>query len=143
MDVLKDFGVDVKKVQEGVWVNLITREPIEEAEIGTEISAVLVARAGNRKFTQKYADRLMKSKGRRTIEDERDLKMRAEVIAETVVLDWRNLKANGEPWPYSKANMVKVVVDETYADFFEILMTIAQDASYFKLETEEAVVKNS
>lgn len=143
MDVLKDLGIDAKKVQSGVWINLATREEIEESAIGETISAVLVARAGNRKFNQQYADKLMKSRGRRAVEDDRDLRMRAEVIAETVILDWRNLKANGQPWPYSKANVIAVVVDETYAEFFELLMTLAQDVTYFRLEVNEAIVKNS
>jgi hypothetical protein len=143
MDVLKDLGVDAKKVRDGVWINLATREPLEETAIGEQISAVLVARAGNRKFNQSYADKLMKNRSRRTIEDDRDLRLRAEVIADTVILDWRNLKANGQPWPYSKANVITVVVDETYADFFDLLMTLAQDVSYYRLASQETVVKNS
>ena len=125
------------------WVMIPHVTQQEEADITESISAVKMARAGNRKFNQLYADKLMKSRGRRAVEDDRDLRMRAEVIAETVVLDWKNLKANGEPWLYSKANVVKIVMDETYADFFELLMSIAQDASYYKLETEDAVIKNS
>jgi len=147
MDILRTMGVDKKKATEGVWIKLDAEEgydEVEESEIGAD-AAVKIARADNlqyqRQLTKKLQPVVMR-KGRKPIDPEVRQKMEGEALAETVILDWRNLLLGETPFPFSVANVVRVWTDIELIAFKDRLIALINDNELFRLEFEEETVKN-
>ncbi len=145
MDILKDFGLDEKKVRDGVWIDLANGDAeIAEDKITTQ-PCIKLARADNPAFRQEYVKRMQPVLARartNTLDLGKRDRIEAEVIAETVILDWRNFQAGGEPFPYTRANCMRLLTEIKFADFKERVLGLAQDVNVFRMQMVEDIVKN-
>jgi hypothetical protein len=69
-------------------------------------------------------------------------RFQAESMYGTVIFDWRNIKAGGQDFPFSKQNLIAVFTEPQYVRFKEILAGLIQDEELFRWEQEEATLKN-
>ncbi|MFZ8393380.1 hypothetical protein ACO1MB_14085, partial [Staphylococcus aureus] len=63
-------------------------------------------------------------------------------LAKTVLLDWQNLKLNGQEVPYSEAQALQILNDPKLADFRDQVVDLASDAELFREEHLEQAEKN-
>lgn len=144
MDILQSMGIDPHKAQDGVWIRLKDDQPIDESEIGT-LPAVKIARADNlqhRKALTKRLTPLLARRRRGELELELQEQIQAESIYGTVILDWRNLEAGGEPFPCTAANVTMVWTDIRFAEFKSALEGLVSRQDLFRLENQEERLKN-
>jgi hypothetical protein len=146
VDILLDMGVDPKKSEEGVWIDLSDKtgyHAIEEAEIGAK-AAIKIGRAYNLAQKKKLAKSL--STNRKLRDRDVDVEVNARVEGEsmvgTVLLDWKNFKADGADFPFSKENVVAIWTQPQFVRFKDILQTLIVDEELFRMHTEEAALKN-
>lgn len=133
MDLRQNFGTDPTKSVEGVW-----------HEVGKGVR-VKVARLSNPKAVA-MRDRLLKPyaklsrKGK--LPDDVIEDVARKVMAEHVLVDWEGIELDGEPLPYSKENVIKVLADESLADFYDFVAELANDADSYREELDEAAAGN-
>ena len=129
---LSSFKIDKKKSLEGVW------EPLGN---GTEI---LVARIGNKKYQEAYANipkgvrRMLENK---TLADETAEEIYADVLSQTILLNWKNMNDEGKPIEYSTEAAQAML--QKYEPFRELVWELANDFQTFHDNAQTADVKNS
>ncbi len=146
MDMFESFAVDVVKLQDGVWhiIESPTYDfPCAESEIGAR-HAILIAGMDAPKYKQAINKKMKPLIMRRgmdvdPIEQERII---GECIAEHVILDWRNWTYQGQPWSYSKGEVVKIWTEPVWVRLKQRLLAIIGDEEVFKAAHEAAIVKN-
>ena len=76
------------------------------------------------------------------IPDEKAKHIFNQLIAETIITDWKGAKdpASGKEIPYSKA--ITVVENPQYHRFVEMVIGFSSDTANYKLEAKEAAAKN-
>lgn len=130
MDLKKAFATDEQKEIEGVWI-----------EIG-ENAELLIARAGNPKYN-KLLEKLQKPHRAAIARDRLPInvarKMIIEVLAETVLLDWKNIEYDGH-LEYSKENALMLLTK--LKDFRELVSDLAREEANFRAVQEEDDIKN-
>jgi hypothetical protein len=125
MDLNKVFGTDKNLEEEGVWVDL-----------GDE-SKIKIARMGNIKSRER-ATKLQKSAklaNKYSIDNfnEEDL---ADILAYSVIKDWKGIKDNGEDLPYSFENAKAMILK--YRDFRDMVVELSTEMETFrKVDIEE------
>lgn len=128
----KSFQTDESKENEGVWV------PVEKDV------AIKIARAFNKHFVQRYRN-LPRAVQKRiqdgTISSRRDEEVFCELLAETVVVDWKGFTDDGKLVPFSRDNAEKFLLK--YKEFRAFAWELANDMALFKLEENEDDAKNS
>jgi len=133
VDLKKDFGTDKDKEIEGVWFD-------SEFEGDTKC---LIARVNNPNY-MKVFNRLSKPHRRalrkQTISEEISEVIMLKTMAETILLDWKNLKEGDVEVPYTKENAYRVLKE--YRDFRDIVADLANDIEGFRIEMEEEAEKN-
>lgn len=108
--------------------------------------AIRIARAGG--ANKKYAKALVrilkpfrKAIATNTISDARQSALMAEVYAESVILDWVNVKdRDGVNMEFNKENCIKLLVDLPV--LFQQIMADAENYNNFKAIEAEEVAKN-
>jgi len=126
MDLKKAFATDKKLELEGVWHDL------------GEGAGVLIARIGNRRYqnalNKTLADnRTMIKTGLMSEEAaEKDL---CEIIADTILLDWKNIDDDGQPLPYTKENAVAMLIK--YPDFRVLVVDLAGISDNYRPATDK------
>jgi hypothetical protein len=129
---LSTFKTDESKETEGVW---------EKLDEGCEVK---VARWGNTRmveFYQRYPRVIRQRIDSGQVSDARSAEILAEVIANTILLDWKGMADEGKPVKYSVEAAVKVL--STYKDFRIVIIEIAQDFKLFHDISVGETAKNS
>jgi len=127
MDIFTSFATDAKIEVEGRWVPL------------SKDAKVLVARAGNQRFT----DRMRKLMKQNSINFEDKSKENLDLIeklvreasAETILLGWEGITYKGEPLPYSRENALKLL---EVKDFRNKIQELADQTSGYLISEIEA-----
>ncbi len=131
---LRDLETDRSLELDGVWVELGDDD-------GTQL---LVARIGNPRYNariralMKPVTHLMK---RDALPMEQQEGIVTKVMAETILLDWKNLKYKGKAVKYSTARALEMM--EKIQDFRELVLEIANSMEAYRLEEQEDDQKNS
>ncbi len=127
------FGTDPQLEQEGVW-----------CQYGT--MRFLLARAGgaNRRYGKVMMARMKPV--RRALEignlsEERSRALLADVLAETVVLNWEKVKYKKQVLEYSKENCRNLLTE--FPDLLNELHSLAQRLELYRKDSSEAAAKNS
>lgn len=130
MDIFEQYATDETKEVEGTWVD------DGDAEL-------LIARAGNRRYTKKLLklyDRHKKALDRK--DDAADAlsdNILIEVLSETILLGWKNITLKGEPLPYTPENAQKLLAIK---DFRKRVMDLSDDFDAYKVKEEADQAKN-
>jgi len=132
----KAYGQDQTKVNEGVWFDssMIPGLSMKIAKVGnTEYEKLL------RKLYKPYRKTLQKGKDLDTsITDN----IMAEVIANTIVLDWKGMPGEEGDVPFSVEECMNLVLDPELREFKEEILEFADDSARYELEMDEETEKN-
>ena len=127
-DLAKNYATDKTAEQEGVW------EPLAD---GIEIK---VARIGNPNYQRIYEREIKPYRAqvdRGLMADEKFTEIIIKVLAEAVLLDWKNIEYEGKKLPYNRDNAIRILTE--LPDFrADVLFLANQQASYRAAEIEEA-----
>lgn len=133
---LSRFKTDTALEDEGVWTTI---DASSDAQIR-------VARIGNRRYRETMARRLKpyrRALRAGTLDDSVTERITAEVLAETVLLDWRGVSADGVPLPYSREAARDLLLDPAYRDFRDLVVELAGELDLYRERDLEAAEKNS
>ena len=131
---LSNLETNINFEHDGVWVDL------EDADK----TLLLIARIGNPRYnsrmrarmkTQQYALKM------KELSIEAQEAIVTEVISETVLLDWKNLKYKGKAIKYSPTRAFEIMTQ--IKDFRNLVVEIADDMETFKIVSQEEDSKNS
>ena len=132
---LNKFKLDVKKNENGVWVNI------------DETCRLLVARAGNKNYNA-MQQRLIEQ-GKKKFRNLADMPQAEQdeivntAIANTILLGWEGLEdENDKEIIYTTPKCIEVLNDPAYITFREMVIEIAQDNSKFRNDEIESVKEN-
>lgn len=131
---LKEFETDESLELDGVWVDIGDDDETQ----------LLVARVGNPTFNRMIRQRMKPFKNliqRDRLPASTQEKILTEVMAECILLDWKNLKHNGKTVKYSSATALKLMT--SIKDFRELVTEIANSMETFMKEEEAEDTKNS
>lgn len=124
-DVFNEYATDDGLENNGTWME------VGEAEF-------LVARAGNKKYTRKLSKAVDRNKRLLDRKDDAADKLSEEiligVIAETILLGWKNVAYKGEMISYSADNAKMLLA---HKDFRGMIMDLANDFDRFKAAEEQ------
>lgn len=130
---LSEVKVNNKAQNEGVWVDY-------DGE-----TSFLIARMGNPKFKSRFTA-LMAPHQRRfdagKLSNEMQAQIMAKCVAETILLDWKGLKMDGQEIKYSSDKAFDILVDPTAEEFLALILEYAQDNERFRNEKMEESAKN-
>jgi hypothetical protein len=133
---LNRFKTDTALEDEGVWTTV-------DAASGAELR---IARIGNRRYRETMARRLKpyrRALRAGTLDDVVTERITAEVLAETVLLDWRALERGGKPLPYSRETARELLLDPAYRDFRDLVVELAGELDLYRERDLEDAEKNS
>ena len=125
-DVFALYATDESLENDGAWFDL------------TKETSVKVARTGN----PRYAKLLTKlyEKNRKVLDlggdvaDKLSAEMMVQVIAETVLLDWKALHYKGQPLSYRVENAKMVL---SHKDFRRVIVGFSEDIEAYRLKEEQ------
>lgn len=131
---LSVFETDKDLEVSGVWVDLDKGDG----------SALLIARIGNTRFNTAVRERMrpyrrMIQSGKMSEDTQEEIL--TEVMAETILLDWKNIKLNGKTLKYSPKQACDLM--RKLPDFRELVTEIANSMDTFRKEEVEEDEKNS
>ena len=131
---LKTLRVDSKKIANGVWCDIGG---------GTEL---LIARWNNPAYIKALmkANEPYKNKYKaNALSEKQNKELLTDVIVETILLGWNNLKSDGVEIVYSREKAAELLNDDELIDFRELVVSLAQDeASFRKEDIEETAGKS-
>lgn len=130
MDLTR-FKADPVLEDEGVWTSV---------DAGTEAS-IKIARIGNRRYREAMTRRL-KPYRRALRNGTLDEKVTAEVLAETILLDWKGLTQDGVPLTYSPDAAKDLLCDNRFKDFRDLVVELAGDLELYRQQDIEDAEKN-
>jgi len=137
MDLCR-FKSDRSAEDDGVWVAL-------DGSAAGDGASVKLARIGNRRYREAM-QRRMKPYRRAlragTLEDATAERITAEVLAETVLLDWRDLELDGTPLAYSPERARELLLDPALRDFRDLIVEMASDIELYRQQEQEEAEKN-
>jgi len=124
MDLDKVFSTDVSLEEEGVWITL------------DEASAIKIARLNNKAFKQLATKIGKQSKIIAKHTDDIPEETLIQLIAKTILLDWKGIKVKGKEVVYSVENAIKFMTE--YKDFRDLVIELANEKETFRrVEIEE------
>lgn len=127
MDIFKTFSADSTLEVEGRWAK-ISRD-----------ADVLVARSGNERFVRKMKDLTKKHSFDFADESEENAKLldelMVEAMAETVLLGWRGMTRDGEPYTYNRQNAIEAL---RVKDFRKKISELADNAAEYRAKADDA-----
>lgn len=132
---LSRFKTDTALEDEGVWTTI---DAASDAEIR-------IARIGNRRYRETMAKRLKpyrRALRAGTLDDSVTERLTAEVLAETVLLDWRGLTVDGAPLLYSRERARDLLLDPAYRDFRDLVVELAGELDLYRERDLEDAEKN-
>ena len=116
--------------------------PLDGAEDGASIK---LARVGNPKYRELMQTRLKpfrRAMRAGTLPDDTLERVTTEVLADAVVLDWRNLLLDGEKIPYSRDATIRLLSDPDLRDFRDFIVEAASDIAHYREQDLEDAEKN-
>ena len=131
-DLQKEFATDEKSELEGIWEDV------------AEGAKVLVARVGNKEYTERFrrlGKGLQRQLDRGTMPEDKQAAILISIIAETILLDWSGLSDKGKPIEYSRET-ARTMLKE-YPDFRQLVWDIANDAENYRVKDREDDLGNS
>ena len=131
-DLQKEFATDEKSELEGIW-----------EDVG-EGAKVLVARVGNKEYTERFrhiGKGLQRQLDRGTLPEDKQAAILISIIADTILLDWSGFADEGKLLSYSKEN-AKLMLKK-YPDFRQFVWDIANDAENYRVKNREDDLGNS
>ena len=131
-DLQKEFATDEKSELEGIW-----------EDVG-EGAKVLVARVGNKEYTERFrrlGKGLQRQLDRGTLPEDKQAAILISIIADTILLDWNGFADEGKLLPYSKES-AKLMLKK-YPDFRQFVWDIANDAENYRVKNREDDLGNS
>lgn len=132
---LNRFKADTVLEDDGVWTTV-------DAASGCRLK---IARIGNRRYREAMARRLKpyrRALRAGTLDDQVTERITADVLAETVLLDWQGLQRNGAPVGYSRETAAMVLADPAYKDFRDLVVELASDQEAYRERDLEDAEKN-
>lgn len=130
MDIFAHFATDEKKEIEGAWFDL----PGDNGQI-------LVARNTNEKYARAIVKAYERYKNAKGVEAEkRQEREYIRLLAEHILVDWKDIEWKGQPLPYSTQNAEMVLAIK---DFRIFVQKCSEDFEAFRVEVEEEVGKSS
>jgi len=135
MDLTR-FKADPVREDDGVW-----------AEIDSATGArVKIARIGNRRYREAMSRRLKpyrRALRNGTLDERVTERITAEVLAETVLLDWDGLYEGDRLLPYAPDTAKRILADDAYKDFRDLVVELASDLDLYREQELEEAEKNS
>lgn len=134
MDLTR-FKADPVLEDEGVWTSV---------DAGTEAS-IKIARIGNRRYREAMTRRLKpyrRALRNGTLDEKVTEKITAEVLAETILLDWKGLTQDGVPLTYSPDAAKDLLCDNRFKDFRDLVVELAGDLELYRQQDIEDAEKN-
>jgi hypothetical protein len=131
---LNEFKTDDGLEVDGVWVDLGDSDKTQ----------LLIARIGNPQFNRVLRAKMKPFRNliqRDKLPVETQETMLTETMADTILLDWKNLKLDGKVIKFSKAKALELMT--SLKDFRELVTEIANSMETFRLDEEEEDTKNS
>ncbi len=129
-DVFKELAVDPALVVGGSWF-----------DIGGEAS-LKVAREGNKLYSQMLVKLHEENKAVLELKNEASNRVAediyTQILAETILLDWKNIAYKGAPLEYSKANAAMLLAHE---DFRALVVKRSKELAAFRYASEAADAK--
>ena len=123
---------DKQKEEEGVWFVLSATSEIKLARIGnpqyTAYMNKLLAPYKNHRMAQKDLPENLK------------IELSIKAIVETIIKDWKGFTENGEPFPYSKENALRLLNESR--DFCDLVASLASEATEYRKSALDAASKN-
>lgn len=130
LDVFATYATDESAELAGVW------QPLGDAKL-------LIARSGNRNYVRALTKSVEAHQNLLNDESEEanklSDKLMAEVIGDTILLDWENLGYKGAPLAYSKDNARLLLA---HKDFRAKVMQLAENVEAYRAKVEAEQVKN-
>lgn len=127
---LKKTKTDPKLELEGVWITY------------DEDAAFKIARLRNPAALAAFQEKTRFLRGK--LSEAKQTELMTEIIAEHVLLDWKNVNIGGDPLPYTKENAMRVLVE--YPVIRDFVMEESGRIENYLLEltaTGAAAVKNA
>lgn len=131
MDLYQQFKTDEQKEVDGVWVPLSATAKIK------------VARMGNPRYREciKRKSAPYRQAGlANEIPSEVYQQLVREAVAETILVDWQGITADGQPVPYMKETALKFCTE--LKDFYNLVLSAADSMETFRVQAQETLAKN-
>ncbi len=134
MAKLSAIRTDTGKENDGVWIPF---------ELGIELK---IARWNNPKFKalqDTLTDRRKVLLDKVFLPEEAALDVEKEAVAQTILLDWRNVEGeDGQPLAYSAEAAVKLFKDPEYKDLYTFVRWSAMQKENFRKQAKEETKGN-
>lgn len=131
MDFEKSFSVDENLAEKGRWF------PVGEG------ASVKIARTGNPKYRELLRSKLgvyEQSLQKRLLDDQEGDAVLIEVMARTILLDWKGFTDLDEEYPYSVANAITQMTK--HVDFRDLVARNADNMQAYLKHQNDADRKN-
>lgn len=132
MDLGKQFRTDKLKETKGTWIE------IQDSEL-------LIARNNTRAYRVALAKALSDNPSAMEASNEKEEAasdaILAAVVAETVLLGWKNVTVDGKPVKYTPKKAEKLLAE--LPDFMDLVRGLSDNIENFRVDQEEKEVKNS
>lgn len=132
MDVFAEYATDETKEEQGVW-----------HPVGADGTELLIARSGNRKYSRLLAQAMDKHGRALDLKNEASDKLSetimVDVLAESVLLGFKNVSYKKSPMSYSVVNARTLL---GHKDFRQLVTRLSNDMEAYKVAVEAEAEKN-
>jgi len=126
LDIFKQYATDESLENNGTWF-----------EIGSD-TEILVARSGNRKYAKMLTKEVERNRKVLDVEDDfadaKSDEIMVNVMAETILLGWKNMTFKGVDLHYNSENAKKVLA---LKDFRKLVAEKSIDTEAYRVKLEE------
>lgn len=129
---LEKFKSNLQNENAGVWM-----------ELG-EGARVKLARINSKPYRKELVEKMKPHRvalDNGVLDEEISKRIIAECMANHIIKDWEGFTLNGEPYVYSKQHVIDVLMDETFVDLANLLISLAENKANFDQQVEEADAK--
>lgn len=147
MDLGREFETDPVKVADGVWFRLVgsTLVPARETDADGDFAEFRLrptdtAAAEKVMRTRQLQYRGALDEGEGPAYDQALVDLAAGVLADAVVVDWRNVDVAGKPVPFSRAAAFELL--RNYPRLRRMIDVAASSVAPYRPERDEAAVGN-
>ena len=122
---LNKVKIDLEKEADGIWVSL------------DDDTSFCIARMYNPKFNKRFeklSAPYRSAAKRGMMDDSKANDIMNQVIAETILTDWKGLLRNGVDVKYSVVEAKKILDDKRLAGIRQFVLDVAEDESNFRSE---------
>lgn len=133
-DLRKNFGTSEQLQNEGAWTNDLGE--------GLKLKLARLRNPDFRKMYQRALKPYQQQIRRGTLDPAIEEGIINRCVAETVLLDWKNLSLDGKEIPFSKENALRILSDPDLTDFRDLVVDLASDSELFREENMEEAAKN-